>query len=181
MLVQLGADKLISIHAPLTGSDPPWFQNNTTQIISIHAPLTGSDYIHKYSRVPEHYFNPRSPHRERQASNRRADCTYLFQSTLPSQGATLTFTPLFLNPNISIHAPLTGSDNDDKASREEFQHFNPRSPHRERQGRRLDYGGSYDFNPRSPHRERQKRGSNHNEIIDFNPRSPHRERQQIYT
>ena len=56
--------------------------------ISIHAPLTGSDWL-------------------------RLSCLslrYLFQSTLPSQGATInSFDRVDLSV-ISIHAPLTGSD-----------------------------------------------------------------------
>ena len=78
-------------------------------------------------------FNPRSPHRERLVPLTMAGAAYQFQSTLPSQGATLLrFAPfrfiLDFNPRsphrerllpllpacyiflISIHAPLTGSD-----------------------------------------------------------------------
>ena len=79
------------------------------------------------------HFNPRSPHRERlQILPEMLELT-LFQSTLPSQGATHL-------------VPLA---NKQKA------HFNPRSPHRER--RTVGRVGNvclHDFNPRSPHRER---------------------------
>ena len=102
------------------------------------------------------YFNPRSPHRERPTADARVpsfliisihapltgsdakatkytDCKKVFQSTLPSQGAT------------------------EESSSEKCgtKNFNPRSPHRERQGRAGRAGRSRNFNPRSPHRERR--------------------------
>ena len=80
--------------------------------ISIHAPLTGSDKrIHNTCNFFR-YFNPRSPHRERRSLKLCKCCFPIFQSTLPSQGA--TFTALGGSPVnvISIHAPLTGSDGD---------------------------------------------------------------------
>ena len=62
----LVANRVISIHAPLTGSDTT---NNrmelTSVIISIHAPLTGSDFRNKTIQCNTSYFNPRSPHGER--------------------------------------------------------------------------------------------------------------------
>ena len=123
----------ISIHAPLTGSD--FYTEITIMVralfqstlpsqgatynmykrdyhpdISIHAPLTGSDPYMPFLRRAMPYFNPRSPHRERLCSMICSTKALAFQSTLPSQGATLSAFP----------APLT------------FLHFNPRSPHRER-------------------------------------------------
>ena len=100
---------------------------------------------------------------------------------------------------ISIHAPRTGSDGKLLPNTAYNGHFNPRSPHGERQtanttkhfcqeisihaprtgsdGRtaRKSCAGGY-FNPRSPHGERL-----HSLIIgipreNFNPRSPHGER-----
>ena len=123
----------ISIHAPLTGSDCasglPLLIYNQFQstlpsqgatlpincahfryCISIHAPLTGSDaecvrlYIHFTN------FNPRSPHRERHCLCFLLVIYSLFQSTLPSQGATAFDVGIAMVTNISIHAPLTGSD-----------------------------------------------------------------------
>ena len=110
---------MISIHAPLTGSDLDVvfflcvvleFQSTlpsqgatdivgggsgSDDIISIHAPLTGSDGVTAYRLFIMRNFNPRSPHRER---------------------------PQRLFPNlalqcISIHAPLTGSDLKDENRR----------------------------------------------------------------
>ena len=123
---------LISIHAPLTGSDASEPNGVGTSNISIHAPLTGSDTIG--CTLCQHFF--------------------IFQSTLPSQGATCAsrickniscdFNPRsphrerrfpvfpYIPPIISIHAPLTGSDRARSRSFLTSTHFNPRSPHRER-------------------------------------------------
>ena len=86
-----------------------------------------------FLRRRPHDFNPRSPHRERRIPAAVFEATILFQSTLPSQGAT---SPMFTDNGwvlvfqstlpsqgatqiyeechrdrmISIHAPLTGSD-----------------------------------------------------------------------
>ena len=79
---------MISIHAPLTGSDKAELAEQVEAAISIHAPLTGSD------------------------SRGRTSCILqmIFQSTLPSQGATFPAGHSLLTLMISIHAPLTGSD-----------------------------------------------------------------------
>ena len=82
----------------------------STITISIHAPLTGSDSckIMYYAIVV--YFNPRSPHGERPVSQWTAIFPALFQSTLPSRGATA-----------------------DQGKPGRHQHnFNPRSPRGER-------------------------------------------------
>ena len=55
----------ISIHAPLTGSDLGTGGTYTYPLISIHAPLTGSDSIRGHGRRMVRYFNPRSPYGER--------------------------------------------------------------------------------------------------------------------
>ena len=126
--------------------------------ISIHAPLTGSDTSRYKTTVSGTDFNPRSPHRERRhkchsyavqcrisihAPLTGSDLSYtftcvrsvLFQSTLPSQGATKT-------RNISV---CRNTD------------FNPRSPHRERPKSTTEDPDLENFNPRSPHRERPVR------------------------
>ena len=102
---------LISIHAPLTGSDPIRIRLNAGRVgISIHAPLTGSDRARDINFQIRKNFNPRSPYGERRTE---ADCRRWceeFQSTLPLRGATFRgFLCLDCHP-ISIHAPLTGSD-----------------------------------------------------------------------
>ena len=104
-------NKIISIHAPRTGSDqtalktgadPVIFQStlpargatdgkdyiDADTIISIHAPRTGSDVI-----KPETYLY-----------------NLVFQSTLPARGATGRAGNITPEQLISIHAPRTGSD-----------------------------------------------------------------------
>ena len=77
---------------------------------------------------------------------------------------------------ISIHAPLTGSDNRSVFGNFRARYFNPRSPHRERLVTAAESGRKRDFNPRSPHRERRKLSKVTVTAYYFNPRSPHRER-----
>ena len=100
--------------------------------ISIHAPLTGSDATIESNLLFSLYFNPRSPHRERQRDRKHRKQTSKFQSTLPSQGATYDWGVNVPYGAISIHAPLTGSDIYESLLNIVPLHFNPRSPHRER-------------------------------------------------
>ena len=153
--------RMISIHAPLTGSDrydglPP-----VVAVISIHAPLTGSDL-----RIPSiiqsiKKFQSTLPLRGATYPGFRGDRLELFQSTLisihapltgsdssrpkipiqppkfqstlPLRGATINFHN-FTSKNrpISIHAPLTGSDPSPARICCRRGHFNPRSPYGER-------------------------------------------------
>ena len=128
-----GVRKIISIHAPRTGSD-----------VFVFAPLNPFKYFNPRSphgeRLPPRkalrsflYFNPRSPHGERLHNASKIRNLLEFQSTLPARGATDSgwdFTALdqeHFNPRsphgerhqvvtrtkvakISIHAPRTGSD-----------------------------------------------------------------------
>ena len=80
---------------------------------------------------------------------------------------------------ISIHAPLTGSDNRSVFGNFRARYFNPRSPHRERLVTAAESGRKRDFNPRSPHRERRKLSKVTVTAYYFNPRSPHRERPSV--
>ena len=104
----------ISIHAPRTGSDATLSRRFLLSEISIHAPRTGSDGVSlprelrriyfnprsphgerqapSVSFLPGTYFNPRSPHGERLKLSGRTSRQKEFQSTLPARGATkLTF------------------------------------------------------------------------------------------
>ena len=123
--------------------------------ISIHAPLTGSDHNRKFTIIGKCNFNPRSPHRERRELIAGFPKAPKFQSTLPSQGATVCRLRNAQTYQISIHAPLTGSDIQGCRLHCLHHDFNPRSPHRERQLFCYPYNFLYDFNPRSPHRERR--------------------------
>ena len=78
--------------------------------ISIHAPLTGSDPFLSVEMEPWRYFNPRSPYGERLEELALNLPKFIFQSTLPLRGATAAVLIRDYNIKISIHAPLTGSD-----------------------------------------------------------------------
>jgi len=145
----------ISIHAPHAGSDlipngliqeDSKFQSTlptrgatfpmSPEIrvfrISIHAPHAGSDLKGDKGDPGERDFNPRSPRGERHRFQKRTGAQSVFQSTLPTRGATRVFreyrayrvfqstlptrgaTPgrcgTMEVSNISIHAPHAGSD-----------------------------------------------------------------------
>ncbi len=78
----------------------------------------------------------------------------LFQSTLPLRGATLCIRQKEGLRQISIHAPLAGSDGGRWSRRSGPEHFNPRSPCGERPRSRSRRSQGSDFNPRSPCGER---------------------------
>ena len=100
----------ISIHAPLTGSDPRRTTCPSRIRISIHAPLTGSDLPIAATNTRINYFNPRSPYGERLHIRAVLLSQTGFQSTLPLRGATICPASQMEITEISIHAPLTGSD-----------------------------------------------------------------------
>ena len=101
-------------------------------MISIHAPLAGSDGWTADSIYSNNYFNPRSPRGERPSRSLISSLTFdfnprsprgerllydifcvallVFQSTLPSRGATSGIKDTLDCMPISIHAPLAGSD-----------------------------------------------------------------------
>ena len=78
-------------------------------------------------------FNPRSPHGERPRGRLPFAGGQGFQSTLPARGATFAAAFQPRAGNISIHAPRTGSDMRARWTSCLPKHFNPRSPHGERQ------------------------------------------------
>ena len=101
--------------------------------ISIHAPLTGSDYLSYVSRPASAHFNPRSPYGERRPLLWAPGPGIPFQSTLPLRGATSHPPGGERGGQISIHAPLTGSDCNGACREISTFYFNPRSPYGERQ------------------------------------------------
>ena len=169
-------------------------------------------------------FQSTLPARGATLSSTKRVASISFQSTLPARGATrggflrrclVTIsihaprtgsdeTPEEIGAGeiISIHAPRTGSDRNAGGNRCRRNHFNPRSPHGERQYQRpssLRTSGYFNprsphgerpfscpsaraysnFNPRSPHGERHSRRGRHAKRAHFNPRSPHGERRAV--
>ena len=213
--------KAISIHAPLTGSDAlyrypghgngdfnprsPYGERRLSPMvtkhsakISIHAPLTGSDQLGWLKFVHSKHFNPRSPYGERLKKacpightgnfnprspygERRVYYRYKAKPKKISIHAPLTGSDdvQYFNQkaqDISIHAPLTGSDNKKACPIGHTGNFNPRSPYGERQIRDKDGTIHLYFNPRSPYGERRGLGDRCLETKHFNPRSPYGER-----
>ena len=128
-------DRLISIHAPRTGSDrvPGCTKRPRGGRFQSTLPARGATGVPERHRATEHDFNPRSPHGER-----RLDPERLIRSLL------------YFNPR-SPH----GERRVPERHRATEHDFNPRSPHGERRAtaRRVT-PQSFHFNPRSPHGER---------------------------
>ena len=101
----------ISIHAPRTGSDVSKFTSMYLLDIQSTLPARGATFWTMPVRVAICYFNPRSPHGERQKRAVLQDKRCRFQPTLPARGATPAAGDLDAGGVvISIHAPRTGSD-----------------------------------------------------------------------
>ena len=167
----------ISIHAPRTGSDLRGWKRKFLQRISIHAPRTGSDGADALAAWLGGYFNPRSPHGERQQKtadgktvkkfqstlpargatdiDNKLQVAFTFQSTLPARGATDAGVYIEIDASISIHAPRTGSDARRASCMKPESKFQSTLP--ARGATRLfcitTHIPCY-FNPRSPHGER---------------------------
>ena len=127
--------------------------------ISIHAPRTGSDEAHKKRAHRAKYFNPRSPHGERLDRETAVWFSPQFQSTLPARGATAAKCGWNSTSPFQSTLPARGATKPTATLwRVSHRHFNPRSPHGERQRSRRNFRNSWKhFNPRSPHGERRYR------------------------
>ena len=146
----------ISIHAPRTGSDGRPRKNPPTQrTISIHAPCMGSDSTAtawrfsiasfqstlpargatrlKVSQDALRHFNPRSLHGERLHRVYTDHQSLLFQSTLPARGATCLHCQMSAVGGFQSTLPARGATTPVLPPLAECIHFNPRSPHGERQ------------------------------------------------
>ena len=147
------------------------------QAVSIRAPLAGSDevfHIHlgfyncfnprspcgerRDTTIPillSDSFNPRSPCGERLAIHTHPFSFFQFQSALPLRGATCRSCGVVRCHNVSIRAPLAGSDSVRDARRASISSFNPRSPCGERPSAVSLTRFNARFNPRSPCGERR--------------------------
>ena len=96
-------------------------------------PSQGATRVDLCYKILSFYFNPRSPHRERLASCRRAKRYRNFNPRSPHRERLLADPVFSAMLSISIHAPLTGSDLTYSCRYSTPLYFNPRSPHRERQ------------------------------------------------
>ena len=124
------------------------------RMISIHAPLAGSDKDNTNDGQRTIHFNPRSPCGERQVCANHSTCSAEFQSTLPLRGATTSTPTTARTSRFQSTLPLRGATSGRSPVRRGFD-FNPRSPCGERPvtpSRKIPLI-SY-FNPRSPCGER---------------------------
>ena len=118
---------------PLCGSDPMQPEGPLAKVISIHAPRVGSDPPGMGTLETVHgHFNPRSPCGERQDGTPKLPKRRAFQSTLPVWGATASGSASPGAADISIHAPRVGSDRGQIEQPGRGHYFNPRSPCGER-------------------------------------------------
>ena len=99
--------------------------------ISTHAPRTGSDPL----------------------TNVAISCGSI-STHAPRTGSDPWWEEATVSKMISTHAPRTGSDLSQGSLSTNFDNFNPRSPHGERQLKAHGGQGGCYFNPRSPHGER---------------------------
>ena len=77
--------------------------------ISIHAPRMGSDTSLRPITCSASYFNPRSPHGERQRSSSFRYVAFIISIHAPAWGATIGQYSSALRFPISIHAPAWGA------------------------------------------------------------------------
>ena len=95
---------------PSQGATNAIAESSNTSAISIHAPLTGSDYQRCHKMDKRNYFNPRSPHRERQTPPDGLAPSLTISIHAPLTGSDDVENAESISFGISIHAPLTGSD-----------------------------------------------------------------------
>ncbi len=139
---------------PLRGATYKIIGYTATREISIHAPLTGSDDSRFDDYIISADFNPRSPYGERRNHKAPPYFTIRFQSTLPLRGATTQARHIRRAIAISIHAPLTGSDNNQQQPYQN-QTISIHAPLTGSDPRAFHFAYPiFDFNPRSPYGER---------------------------
>ena len=123
---------LISIHAPLAGSDREIKGN--LRVISYFNPRSPSGerptFLTMFPIII--YFNPRSPSGERRSCPDRKRHVHDFNPRSPSGERLDTFEGEGGTHAISIHAPLAGSDRRRSGTTGPDGYFNPRSPSGER-------------------------------------------------
>ena len=101
-------------------------------MISIHAPLAGSDVGSLRPCARPSNFNPRSPCGERHKIKVGAMTAGGFQSTLPLRGATVSNVLLMASLSFQSTLLLGGATNHPILRSLPFSDFNPRSPCGER-------------------------------------------------
>ena len=125
--------RLISIHAPRTGSDgTTWRATSTPKHFNPRSPHGERRAYTCPTPCLSAYFNPRSPHGERHSHTAPTVQATKISIHAPRTGSDVSTILPFLFDAISIHAPRTGSDAVNHVSLSIQRYFNPRSPHGER-------------------------------------------------
>ena len=123
------------------------------------------------------YFNPRSPHGERQNCCKLIERRNHISIHAPRTGSDPLRRASPPSCKISIHAPRTGSDTRSHHVQRVYQEISIHAPRTGSDGKRLWSNRDFEhFNPRSPHGERQMAVRTICATPHFNPRSPHGER-----
>ena len=178
LIICLNDRRIFQSTLPARGATESMTSEQREEAFQSTLPARGATWLRRPVRPFCRYFNPRSPHGERQFLRRWKRQRKIFQSTLPARGATKHPKRADDLGRISIHAPRTGSDRLPPPSCRASRRISIHAP---RTGSdvdcEVDVADSWNFNPRSPHGERRRQGravpspKNH-----FNPRSPHGER-----
>ena len=167
----------ISTHAPAQGSDRVYVFHQSLWHISTHAPAQGATLRRQKPPLGEAYFNPRSrtgsdiwtivtttlfqifqptlPHRERRIPPpQKSRCGGYFNPRSRTGSDVNLRRYMAGEPEISTHAPRTGSDAFNHIFEQSKRHFNPRSrTGSDVQTLRLNIRWIL-FQPTLPHRER---------------------------
>ncbi len=168
----------VSIHAPLTGGDPPLPRLPAHLQVSIHAPLTGGDTPPlamrgvgpKFQSTPpsreatsnnpirrriKQRFNPRPPHGRRLRSSRAPKRPRGFNPRPPHGRRPHRSASHLVYYSVSIHAPLTGGDTGGSSRSVHARPFQSTPPSREATHHRTGLPPAQTgFNPRPPHGRR---------------------------
>ena len=109
-------------------------------------------------KIPRSYFNPLSPHGERRGAELEVTHAFVFQSTLPAWGETISLQFLTAKDKFQSTLPAWG----ETALAPARPDLDAISIHSPRMGRDAEhghtYGGAVHFNPLSPHGERLGHG-----------------------
>ena len=125
-------------------------------------------------------FNPLSPHGERQMTLITSLLPTKFQSTLPAWGETVIMMATTVDVTISIHSPRMGRDLYLDGIHSASSHFNPLSPHGERQNGVISSINQTSISIHSPRMGRDRELlKTITEASHFNPLSPHGERPNV--
>ena len=149
----------ISIHAPLTGRDVRQVGLCLLQrLISIHVPPTGHDPPCSRSWPGRCYFNPRAPYGARPGFALITVWNIWISIHVPRTGHDDALFHLSHHRGISIHVPRTGHDLSRCSGSPAALLFQSTCPVQGTTGRqRQRKTGHGDFNPRAPYRARPRR------------------------